>query len=811
MLWNDLRLALRQLRRAPGFALTVVLTLALGVGANAVVFSVLNALVLRPLPLPEARQLLTLNRTGNTGSYGSSPSQSYPDYRDLRNSNRSFSGLAAYAIKRAGVRVGGAPRESWFYEASENYFDVLGVRPALGQFFHPADAHGPNSSPYVVLSYAFWQRQFHGDPHVLGRTIEVNKHPFTVLGVAPADFHGTELFVLPDFWIPMLNQEQVEGYSYLEARGDHEIWAIGRLKPGVSTAQAEAELNTLAKPMAAANPAADEGLGFHLSRPGLLGDTLGRPVHAFLWGLMALAGLVLLAACANLGSLFAARAADRARELALRLALGASRAKLLRGLVTEAVVLSLGGGALGLVLADAAARALSVWHPSPEFPIAVNIDADASVSALALLLAVASGVFFGLVPVRQIWRDDASLVIRSSHGSRRWTLRDGLLLVQIVLCSVLLTASLVAARGLARSLHTSYGFQPEGAMLASMDMQMGGHSAEDALALEHRATDALAATPGVTAVGFTNKLPLSLSTTDSAVWRDGVTDFRTSTMAADANRYDVSPGYLRAAQTPLLAGREFTWQDGSESPLVAIVNQTFARKVFGTTSERPGDAVGRYFNRGGPRIEVVGVVADGKYNTGTEDPTAAMFFPAAQDGGTDAVFVVRSRAGEAATAAAIHDVFAKLDPDLPVAINSWTAAMGVMLLPSIAATVALGILGGLAAMLAVTGIFGMASYAVSKRMRELGLRVALGAGRGDVLKAALGRPARLLVFGSLAGLLLGALGSRLLAHVVYGAGSQDPLVLGGAVVSMALLALAATWLPARRALHADPAQLLREE
>ena len=807
---NDLRYALRQLRRSPGFTLTVVLTLALGVGANAIVFSVLNALVLRPLPLPQARQLVSLNRVGGAGAADApSPSQSYPDYCDLRDANQTFSGIAAYAIKRGGVGVAGAVHASWFYEVSENYFDVLGLQPALGRFFRASDAHGPNSSPYAVLNYAYWQRQLNGDPHVVGRVIEINKHPFTVLGVAPRNFGGTELLFSADFWVPMLNQEQIEGYNYLQQRGDHEIWIIGRLKPSVSVAQAEADLNVIGKTLASRYTQSDDGLSFGLSRPGLLGDLLGRPVRSFLYGVMALAALVLLAACANLGSLFAARAADRARELSVRLALGASRAVLIRQLLTEAVLVSLFGGASGLALADTVLRALSVWRPSPDFPIGFTVAADAHVSALALALAVASGIFFGLVPVRQIWRSNTCLVMKSgapAAGSRRWTLRDGLLVLQIVLCSVLVTASLVAVRGLVRSLHTDYGFRPDGAVLASFDLQMSGHNAQQSLAFQHRALDAISSLPGVTAVGSASKTPISLSSSDTDVWRQGVTDFRDATAAANPNYFDVSPGYFGAARTQLLAGRDFTWHDDDHSPRVAIVNQTFARKVFGTT-----DAVGRYFSRGGPNVKVIGVVEDGKYNTLTEDPTAAMFVPSAQEPNTDTVLVVRSRAGVAATAAGVHAVLRQLDPSLPATITPWPQALGIMLFPSVAATVALGIMGALTAMLAVTGIFGMASYAVSKRMRELGLRVALGASRRQVLAAALGRPARLLLFGSLAGLALGALASRLLAHVVYQATSQDPVVLLGVVASMALLALAATWLPARRALHVDPALLLREE
>jgi predicted permease len=830
--WQDIRYALRQLRRSPSFALTVVLTLALGVGANATVFSVLNALLLRPLPVPDARQVVSLNRFGS-GEYAltPTPTQSYPDYRDVRESNRTFSALAAYAIKRGGVGIAGAVQQSWFSEVSENYFDTLGIQPGLGRFFHPSDVHGPNSSPYAVLSYAYWQHQFHGDPHVVGQVIELNRHPFMVLGVAPKSFGGVELFFTTDFWIPMLNQQQVDGYSYLDERSNYEIWILGRLKPGVTPAQAEADLGAIGRQLAGRYPE-DEGLRFHLSRPGLLGDMLSRPLRAFLYGVMALAGLVLLAACANLGSLFAARASDRGRELALRLAVGARRADLVRQLVTEALVVSVLGGALGLGLADVVMRVLTDWRPSPEYPIQVTITPDARVLALALVLTLASGLFFGLVPTGEMWRSNAYSIIKGGPAAQggsaavtgrrrltRLTLRDGLLVLQIILCSVLVTASFVAVRGMVRSLHASFGFRPQGAMLASFDLQMSGHSNAQSVAFQYRALDDIAAMPGVTAVGFSNKIPLSLSSAETDVYPVGTTDLRSSKAIAHPNYFDVSPGYLSAAGTRLMAGRDFTWHDDKQAPLVAIINQTFARKVFGgnlsgsgTGPGGPGsDAVGRYFTRDGSPMEVIGVVEDGKYNALTEEPIPALFLSAAQDSDSDTTLVVRSQAGEAATAAMIHNTLLKLDPNLPVSIAAWPQAMGMALLPSEAATVALGVLGVLAAMLAVTGIFGMASYAVSKRIRELGLRVALGASHRQVLTAALGRPARLLTTGSLAGLLLGALLSRLLAHVVYGATSQDPAVLGGVVASMALFALLATWLPARRALKVDPASLLREE
>jgi predicted permease len=818
-LWNNIRYAFRQLRRSPGFTITVVLTLALGVGANAVVFSVLNALILRPLALPQAEQLQFFNRVGaTTGDSSSSPAESYPDYRDLRDGNHSFSGLAAYRFERAGVGTAGAVYQSWDIETSENYFDVLGVQPALGRFFHASDAHGPNSMPYIVLSYAYWHARFNGDPSIVGRTVEVNKHPMTVLGVAPRTFTGTELFFAPDLWAPLLDQEQLDGMSNLESRGDHNTWVLGRLRPGVSTQHAEADLNTIGRRLSAQYKE-DDGLAFRLSRPGLIGDFLGRPVRAFLFGVTALAALVLLAACANLGSLFAARASDRAREFAVRLALGASRMVLVRQLLVEAIAVSLVGGVVGLVLATGALRALSLWRPSPDFPVQVSVHADARVAALALALALASGIFFGLVPARQIWNGSAYMIIKSGAaggevvGRRRWmnwNLRDLLLVVQIILCSVLVTSALVAARGLSRSLHTSFGFEPEGVTLAAFDLRMVGKNEEQSLAFQHRAIDAVSALPGVTAVAFSNTTPLSLSSSDTDVYRDGTTDFRPSNAAADASYFDVSPGYFRTARTTLLAGREFTWQDDKQAPRVIAVNQTFARQVFGTTV--PADAVGRYFITGSKRRwQVVAVVEDGKYQSLTEDQKAAIFFPSAQGPDTDTVLLVRSANDRATTAAAIHQALVNLEPSVPVVITPWPQALGMVLFPSIAASAALGVMGALAAMLAITGIFGMASYSVSKRLRELGIRVALGAQRREVLSAALGRPARLLVFGSVIGLGLGAAASKLLAHIVYQASSQDPVVLLGVIATMALIALLASWLPARRALSIDPATLLREE
>jgi predicted permease len=802
---SDLRIALRQLRKSPGFAVTAILTLALGIGANAVVFSVLNAVVLRPVNVPHAQNLYMVQRF----QY---PSQSYPDYLDLRDRNRTFESLVTFNIVGpVGVDTGGNPSTAWPYTASGNYFDALGIQTYLGRFFHAADEHGMNSAPYVVLSYAFWHSHFHDDAGVVGRTVQINKHQFTIIGVAPPAFRGTELFFAPAMWIPMVEQPTIGGNNALN-RGNHSGFVVGRLKPGVTAVQAAADLNSIGAWLSKTYPGDDEGVKFTLARPGLIGDMLGGPARAFMAGLMLLAGLILLAACANLGSLFAARAADRAKETALRLALGSQRGLILRQMLTESVLVSLIGGALGLAGSVMVLHVLSAWQPMPDIPINVPVNPDASTYAVALVLALASGLLFGIVPVRQVMRADPWQVIRTGAagvgGLRRFTMRDVLLVVQIAICAVLVTSSLVAVRGLARSMHSSFGFVPQNVMLVESDLRMAGYTEERVPQMQRRMLDAAVAIPGVTAVGYTSNLPLSLGGGDSYVYTDSTTDFRPTNQAADAMDYNISPDYPEAAGTMLLAGRNLTMQDDKNAPKVALVNRQFALKVFGSVDK----AVGGHFKFwGGTRAEVVGVVEDGKYRTLTEDQQPAMFFSFLQQQSSGTWLLVRSRRDPEEISMALERTLHGMDAGLPIVARTWNQEMGSALFAARVATVALGVLGLLGAMLAVTGIFGMASYTVSKRLRELGIRMALGARRKEVLWAALGRAFVLLSAGSAAGLVLGILATKVLSHIVYQAGPKDPLVLGGVVLTMLVLGLAAAWIPAQKALAVDPIILLREE
>ncbi len=802
----DIRYGLRQLRRSPGFALTAIFTLAVGVGANLVVFGVLNALLLRPLNVAGADRLVQIVQKPQGYS-----SQSYPDYLDYRTRNATFSDIAAYRLTMAGMSIGGAAEKCWNYEVSGNYFDMLGVQPQVGRLFHARDEHGPNSAPLIVLSDTFWHTRFHGDPQVIGTTVDLNKHPFTIIGVAAKSFHGTELFFWPDFWIPMVNEEQIDGYNYLDKRFNHGIYLLGALKPGVSLLQAVDDLNAVAHRLAKEYPAYDDGLSARLIRPGLLGDTLGGPARPFLTGIMVLALLVLLAACVNLASIFAARAADRARELAIRLSIGSTRWRILRQLLTEAVLVSMIAGVVGTLVAAALLAALSRWQPFAEFPVRVTVAADARVYAIALLLSAFSCLLPGLLPARQIWRTHAMQAMKSGVSiaglSRRLTLRDLLLGVQITLCALLVTASLVSLRGMERSLDAPIGFVPQGVVLAETDMHMAGYSDSSALAVQRRMIEAAARIPGVTAAGTIDEPPLGTGGSSTPVYREGSADLRPSSSVMAARYYSISPGYLQAAATRLLTGRDFTWQDDATKPKLALVNRTFARRMFGNTP-----AVGRHFLGADKSLfEVIGVVEDGKYESLTEDPTPAMFFPLAQSNQGDTAVVVRSRLPQADTAAALNRVLASADSSLPFTIHSWSDELALVLFPARAATAALGVMGLFAAMLAVTGVFGMAAYSVSKRLKEFGIRVALGARRTQLMRAALVWPLVLLFSGSLLGLLLGVVGSGLLAQLIYQATPRDPLVLAGVVVIMTIVGMVATWIPARRALAVDPAQLLRVE
>lgn len=808
--WSDVRLALRQLRRSPGFTFAAILTLALAIGANAVVFSILNAFLLRPLNVSHPESLYQIQRATKPSSY-----QSYPDYIDMRDRNRSFDSLMAYTADEVGFEAGGDPTEVWLEATSGNYFDGLGLQPYLGQFFHASDEHGANSAPYIVLSYEYWHTHFQDDRSVVGRVVRLNRHPFTILGVAPPNFNGTLLFFNPAMFVPIVDHPEL-GSNDLTTRADRWVFAtIGHLRTGVTAAQANADLNSIGADLEKAYPKDENKMTFVLVRPNLYGDYLGRPVKAFMAGLMVLTGLILLAACANLGSLFAARAADRSREVALRLALGSTRRRILRGLFTEALLLSLAGGGVGILASVALLRALSAWRPFSTWPIHLAVNPDASVYVVAILLALVSGLLFGAVPVRQVLHTNPYTVVKAGAAGRvgkRVNLREILLVTQIAICAVLVTSSLLAVRGMLRSLHAHFGFDIGNTILAETDLSMAGYSGDRVPPMQKRMIQALSAIPGVEAVGLADSVPFLMGGDSVLAFPDNTQDFRPGNAAAPVNLYRVSPGYFRAAGTALLAGRDVSWQDDKDAPRIAVVNAEFARRVFGSVN----GVIGKHYKiKDGTRIEVVAVAEDGKFSTLTEEQQPAAFVPILQLPSISTTLVVRarpdSRNAPELLIASMRNTLRQLDPGMPVIIETRDKPMQVSMFAPRMATIALGVLGAMGAMLSITGIFGMAAYSVNRRLKELGIRVALGAQRWEVLQASLGRAIKLLAIGSAAGLGLGMLATRVLAFIVYQVTPRDPLVLAGVVLAMALLGLAATWIPAQRALSVNPLVLLREE
>jgi predicted permease len=454
---------------------------------------------------------------------------------------------------------------------------------------------------------------------------------------------------------------------------------------------------------------------------------------------------------------------------------------------------------------------LSVWHPLPAAPLSIAVNPDAKVYTVALILALASGFIFGAVPVRQVLRTHPYEVVKSGASARvgrRITVRELLLVAQIAICAVLVTSSLVAVRGMVRSLHSNFGFEPRNAMLVETSLNMAGYSGENLPIMQKRMIDALQTIPGVKSVGSVDRLPLYYGANGSNIFSDKTMDLRPSNAAAESMMYKISPEYLDAARTGLLAGRTFTWHDDRNSPRVAVVNRQFARKMYGSLT----NAIGGYYKMpDGARVQIVGVVEDGKYASLAENPQLSMFLPILQFPTNQAAFVVRYNCDPQQLTAAIKSTMRDLDPGLPITIQTWIKELESALFAPRVATVSLGVLGIMGAMLSITGIFGMAAYTVSKRLRELGIRVALGAQRNEVLQTALGRAFKLLALGSAAGLGLGILASRVLAFIVYQATPRDPLVLTGVVLAMACVGLLATWIPAQRALAVDPMVLLREE
>lgn len=802
----DLLYATRLIRRQPAFAAVAIVSLACGVGANTLVFSVINALVLKPLPVDRPDELAFIQPTAGWNV-------SFPTYRDIRDRTETLAGVIAYRIAPMSLDRGTSAARAWGYLVSGNYFDVLGVRPAAGRFFHQSEDQPPVPSPIAVLSYESWQGRFAGDPAIVGATVHINGGAYEVIGVAPRGFVGTELFFRPEVWVPMTMQPQIEARSsYLDERMTKNTMALARVKTGTTLAAAAANLQAIAIALGHEHPKSDEGLRLGLSEPGLAGDVLRTPVKAFTLGVLTLAGLTLLMACVNLAVVLTASGADRRRELAIRLSIGAGAGRLRRQVLTETLLLGLTGGLAGLGLAFGAARALSAWRLPVELPIQLDVAADVRVFAFAFAISIGAGLLFGLAPARQASRTDPNAALKGlevkSRARRRLAFRDVLVAVQVALCVLLLAACLLALRGLQEALTKPIGLQPRGVTIAGFDVGLAGYGEARGRDFERRALEAVQQLPGVEVAAYSDTLPLNIDQSSSHAVPDDRPNLPLPDMIG-TSRYRVSPDFFRTLGIRVVQGREIGPGDTVGAPAVALVNEAFARQVFGTTN-----VVGRRFRYGwnDTWIEVVGLVESGKYLALNEAPHPAVFEAIVQNYSSTVILSVRSSLPPGDVVTATRGALARLDPRLPLyEAESLEAMLAFVLFPSRVASVALGTFGLLAFLLALTGLYGVVTNAVARRQREIGIRVAIGARPAQVIRLVVWRTISLLGVGAVAGGLLVLGAGRVLESIVYDVSPRDPWVLAGVGVMLVVVGTLSCWAPVRRALAVNPTDALRSQ
>ena len=805
----DLRIAIRRLRHNAGFAAIAIVTLALGIGANTAVFSVINQVLLRPLPVADAQQLVSLNEVMGRNE---TPTFSYPNYRDLRDRNNVLSGLVAYRILPLSLGLPGNSQRVWGYLVTGNYFDVLGVRAARGRLLTSQDDLRQGAHPVVILSYTCWQARFGGDPAVVGRTVKFNGMDYTILGVTPRGFSGTELFFAAEVFFPMMMQKQLEGGSgFLESRSADNLFVAGRRKPGVTMPQAQAGLNTITHRLGEEYPKEDSGMKIVLSKTGLAGSYIRGAVIGFTAALFGVSCLVLLVACTNLASMLLARASDRRKETAVSLALGAARGRLIRQLLTESLLVSVAGGAGGAFLAAWITSALAGWHPPMDFPVQLNAQPDARVFLFTLLVAAGTAVLFGLAPALQATRANLVSALKNevaSEGWRRWHLRDYLVAAQVGISVLLMVCAVLVVRSLQRALHAPIGFNPQGAVAASFDLHTQGYNEERGREFEHRLLEKVRAIPGVESAALVDMMPLSLNSSTDGIFVEGHPVGKAAETPT-AISYSVSPDYFRTMQTRLLEGREFDSRDRKGATRVAVVNQAFVRQIL-----REAHPLGRRFRTQpeGEPIEIAGVAQDGKYFSLTESPQPAFWTPLEIWYSPYASLVARTHGAGPEVLGQIRQAVRELDPTVALyGTGTMTEHLALALFPARIAASALGAFGLLAAILAATGIYGTMAYSVSRRTREIGIRMAIGADQGQVLRTVARRGLVLIICGTAFGLGSALLAGRLLGQVLYGIEPGDPATFGIVLLMIVLISSLACWIPARRAIRVDPLTALRQE
>jgi macrolide transport system ATP-binding/permease protein len=808
---NDLRHAIRMLLKTPGFTAVAVITLALGVGANTAIFSVMDRLLARPLPVVRPGQLAVLAQQFGDGQLDFD--FCFPLFRDFQRGNSVFSQLTASADMAVGLSAGGATERQRALLVSGNYFSMLGVNAALGRTFGPDEGVEIDDGPVVVLSHGLWERRFGADPQVIGRKVTVNGKPFTIIGVAPREFTGTTRGQVPDLYVPItmygqLSTERPGNEHPLATRFYTWHQIFGRLKDGIAHSQAQAAMQALAQQIHAITPANTSTNLVIL--PGAQGFTYGvRETRLPLNLLFAIAGLVLLIACANLANLQLARASARTREFAIRLALGARRGRLIRALLTESLALALLGGGLGVLAASWLTAVLERFRPA-DSSLELSGGFDARVLVFAAGASVFTGLLFGLAPALRASRPQLVPELKGGGGTTearigRWNLRSGLVILQIALSLLVLVSAGLCLRSLKKLQQIEAGFEPSRVVLMSFDLGLNNYKQPEAKDFYDRLLERVRTLPSVEAASLARATPLDGN-------RLGIGDERVEDYHPFGDFNLVAPDYFRALSIPLLRGRDFTSTDVAHGLPVVIVNNAFVRRYW------PGqDALGkRIFQQKDDSVpaEVVGVVETTRSRTLGDSPRPALYFPITQKPEMALALTLSVRTGlePAATIALLRELVKSLDASVPV-FGVRTLAQqkdGSLALQRMAATLLSGF-GVLALMLASLGIYGVLAYSVSRRTREIGVRMALGAQVADVLGLVLRQGFGLVMVGMALGLASAFAATRLLRSFLYEVKPLDPLTFGSVVLLLAFVALLACWLPARRAAKVDPMVTLRCE
>lgn len=823
---RDLHYAVRTLRRSPLFVAVAAVTLAFGIGVNATIFTFVNALLLRPLPVERPDELVSVFTSWPEERYATS---SYPDYLDLAARNDVFSGLVGHSMSIANLQYEGKSDVLVGELVTGRYFEVLGVAAARGRTLAPEDDESIGAPRVVMLGHGLWQRRFGGDPAVVGKTVRFNGQSYDVVGVAPRTFPGLVPGLASDFWIPAVRVDEIgpagqinavhgdPGRTGLERRGYRWLWLKGRLAPGVEPARAEAQLATLMSHLAAEHPVTNRNRGalvmparevrFHPDIDGVL-----APAAAVLLGVV---GLVLLIVCANLANMLLSRAQGRRREIAIRLALGAGRGRLVRQLLAESFLLALAGGALALAMAWWTTRLLVAYQPPIPFQLGLDMGVDVRVMVFTSLLAFGSAFFFGLVPALQASRPDLVPALkegsRGSAGSLRfWQLKNVLVMVQVAVSLVLLVAGGLLFRGLVAARSIDVGLDPERVAVLPIPLAMYGYDSDKAKVFWRTLRERAAAILGAESASVAVRVPFDVNLQNQSIYPD-VLELDAGHPGFSIDVTWIDPAYFDTLGVPLLQGRNVRPTDVAGAPRVAVINAAMARRFWGD-----GPVVGERFRVGGidaEPVEIVGVAADYKVRTVGEEPRPMVHFALAQTQPLYASILVRSAAADATPLVAeLRRAALAIDSRLAFGDTTTLARlMAVSLYPVRMGAGLLGVFGLLALVLASVGLYGVIAYSVARRDHEIGVRVAMGARPGDVVRLVLRGGMGVVAAGMAVGLAVAAGLSRFLSGVLYGTSAVDPLAYGIAALALLAVAFVANYLPAARAARLDPLVALRQE